>query len=331
MTVEEASQELGISINTLINNFKRTQQNCKNKHIILTRINKNGINEYFIEKEKMPDNVYTKEEFKIKFNITDNMLEHFQKTQKSLKNKGILVTKTGIGEKALYTIIKILDTPNKINNGLKINGIQYPEIELGTAKNLKGQRFERLVPLYRTINDKNKNAQWVCQCDCGIKTIVSANKLLSGNTRSCGCLQKEHSWHGSNFKDLTNQRFGKLTVIKYIETNKRGSRWLCQCDCGKLKEVQSAELYSGDTTSCGCRYKTSYGEETIEKILNQNNINYKKEYSFKDLKGKSEMFPLRFDFAIFDNENNLSYLIEYDGEQHFKEIDSQVWGVAILI
>lgn len=38
-------------------------------------------------------------------------------------------------------------------------------------------------------------------------------------------------------KDLTNQRFGSLTVIKYYDTLKRGkkykARWLCRCDCGK--------------------------------------------------------------------------------------------------
>lgn len=63
---------------------------------------------------------------------------------------------------------------------------------------------------------------------------------------------------------------------------------------------------------------TSKGEEKIMKILNQNNILFKKEVSFKDLNG-SKNTPLRFDFAIYRN-NKLFCLLEIDGEQHFKFI-----------
>lgn len=50
----------------------------------------------------------------------------------------------------------------------------------------------------------------------------------------------------------------------------------------------------------------------INNLLIENNINYKKEYSFIDLKG-IKGGPLRFDFAIFDDNNNLIELIEFDG------------------
>lgn len=60
-------------------------------------------------------------------------------------------------------------------------------------------------------------------------------------------------------KDLTGQRFGKLTVIKYLgyEMNTVGRtrakhKWLCQCDCGNTKITQSRYLLSGHTQSCGC-------------------------------------------------------------------------------
>ena len=47
-------------------------------------------------------------------------------------------------------------------------------------------------------------------------------------------------------KNLTGIRFTKLVVLN--KTNKRknnGVVWLCQCDCGNLKEVTSADLNSG--------------------------------------------------------------------------------------
>lgn len=58
----------------------------------------------------------------------------------------------------------------------------------------------------------------------------------------------------------------------------------------------------------------SKGELRISEILTMNNINYKQQYVFNDLKHKSH---LRFDFAIFDNNDKIKYLIEYNGEQHY--------------
>ena len=55
--------------------------------------------------------------------------------------------------------------------------------------------------------------------------------------------------------DLTGMRFGRLTVLSQVGKTKRGSVWLCQCDCGKTKKVNGAELRSGDTQSCGCLHK----------------------------------------------------------------------------
>lgn len=55
-------------------------------------------------------------------------------------------------------------------------------------------------------------------------------------------------------KDLTNQRFGKLVVIKEVGRNKDNRViWLCKCDCGKYHETLGKYLLSGETTSCGCR------------------------------------------------------------------------------
>jgi len=55
-------------------------------------------------------------------------------------------------------------------------------------------------------------------------------------------------------KDLTGQRFGRLTVIKRAENKYGRATWLCQCDCGNQKEVQSWNLVSGQTKSCGCNH-----------------------------------------------------------------------------
>jgi hypothetical protein len=57
-------------------------------------------------------------------------------------------------------------------------------------------------------------------------------------------------------------------------------------------------------------------ETTIRKILRQYKINFKEQYRIKECKNK---LPLPFDFALFDKNNNLILLIEYDGKQHYVE------------
>lgn len=121
--------------------------------------------------------------------------------------------------------------------------------------------------------------------------------------------------HGN---DLTGQRFGKLTALYPCNYKKNSSiLWHCKCDCGHECDVDSYNLKSGLTKSCGC-ITNSIGELNIENILLNNNISYKKEYVFSDLLGKSKK-PLRFDFGLLDNNQQLFRLIEFDGIQHFSE------------
>lgn len=52
--------------------------------------------------------------------------------------------------------------------------------------------------------------------------------------------------------DLTGNRFGRLTVLRYSHCEYNGSMWICRCDCGKESCVLSASLRNGNTRSCGC-------------------------------------------------------------------------------
>lgn len=64
----------------------------------------------------------------------------------------------------------------------------------------------------------------------------------------------------------------------------------------------------------------SKGEKEISNYLNNNNIKYIPQYKFDNCRNKN---PLPFDFAIFDNEENLICLIEYDGEFHFENTEAR--------
>ena len=63
--------------------------------------------------------------------------------------------------------------------------------------------------------------------------------------------------------------------------------------------------------------KASRGEIKIHEILEEAGLNFIEEYSFPDLVSSSGR-PLRFDFAVFDDEGNLDFLIEFQGIQHYQ-------------
>ena len=94
-----------------------------------------------------------------------------------------------------------------------------------------------------------------------------------------------------------------------IESSSSSLIWHCKCECGNECDVNGYFLRRGLTKSCGC-INYSIGEKNIQTILQENNIEYKKEYTVK------EIGNLRFDFAIFKN-NKVIRLIEFDGIQHF--------------
>ena len=70
--------------------------------------------------------------------------------------------------------------------------------------------------------------------------------------------------------DLTNKKFGRLTPQYYI----KGGKWHCLCDCGKEIDVDTRNLNSGHTQSCGCLQKEKASSNVIN-MLNYEDDNLK--------------------------------------------------------
>ena len=73
---------------------------------------------------------------------------------------------------------------------------------------------------------------------------------------------------------------------------------------------------------------SSRGEIKIHEILEQAGLTFKEEYTFPDL-NSSNGRPLRFDFAVFDDNGDIDFLIEYQGIQHY-EPKSKFGGISGL-
>ena len=180
-------------------------------------------------------------------------------------------------------------------------------------KNLVGQRFNRLLVESEAFRD-GRGIHWNCVCDCGNRCVVIGSNLLNGNSTSCGCYNKEIISERER-KDITNQRFYKLVAKECVGKNEYNNYlWRCVCDCGREIVTTAARLLGGQIISCGCT--KSKGEYFIENYFTNNGIKHRKGVYFNDLKLKTYLY---FDFSIED-ENKRIYLIEYQGEQHYKDM-----------
>lgn len=183
---------------------------------------------------------------------------------------------------------------------------------------LTGKVFGQLTVIGRDHETQKMKKEtkpiWKCQCTCGNIVSVLGKSLRDGKTISCGCAASKRAKE-INFIDITGQKFGKLTALRYLGK----SRWLCKCDCGEETIAVTNHLRSGHTISCGCI--RSKGEYNIAKILREKGIPYVKQYMADDLRNKNGNL-IRIDFAIFDkNFKNIIGFIEYNGRQHYDKND----------
>lgn len=121
-----------------------------------------------------------------------------------------------------------------------------------TSAICNGQRFDRLVVV--GPDPDGGRSLWLCQCDCGVKKLVSAGNLVKRITRSCGCLQRDiaSSLGRARGDDISGQRFGMLTAVRRIDSGRQGAVWLMSCDCGQERTANVSQLRRGNLKSCGC-------------------------------------------------------------------------------
>lgn len=56
-------------------------------------------------------------------------------------------------------------------------------------------------------------------------------------------------------KDLVGMKYGRLTVLEFVEKRGRFPYWLCKCDCGNTAIKPGYSMMQGYTKSCGCLAK----------------------------------------------------------------------------
>src|SRR5690606_26606217 len=87
-------------------------------------------------------------------------------------------------------------------------------------------------------------------------TVNLRSTKLTGGTKSCGCLVREHfrKLGNSQREDLTGKKFYGLTVVERASSRGHRTRWKCVCDCGSNVVASSSDLKSGKHKRCKACY-----------------------------------------------------------------------------
>lgn len=200
-------------------------------------------------------------------------------------------------------------------------GCKHAEIMHNTFRvDVTGQKFARLTVL--EVLWGSPHAQVRCKCDCGNELIADKADVVGGHTRSCGCLQREMASDVNTVDQSGIVSDYGVEILRQHSTNDKG-QWLWECKCGLCGNyfiALPANVKNGKNTSCGCARQSSR-ERLINSFLKESGVNFKTQIKFAECRDEQVLF---FDFGVYDSQNDLISLIEYDGKQHY--ISVPMWG-----
>ncbi len=135
----------------------------------------------------------------------------------------------------------------------------------------RGERFGRLTVVERAPHDPTAGWRWLCRCDCGKETTVGSSSLRTGNTRSCGCPQRDRvreilTTHGESARGKWTPEFQAWAAMHrrckpgYGQRRYYADRGICVC-----RRWSSYESFLADM---GRRPSAEY---SIDRINNDGN------------------------------------------------------------
>jgi hypothetical protein len=128
-----------------------------------------------------------------------------------------------------------------------------------------GKTFHKWTVLAEWPSEK-PGKHYECMCECGNIRIKAGTDLRAGRGTQCvDC--KLRMLH--NPADEIGKKYGKWTIIRYVDMHRKLMRYEAECDCGHRALQCASELRSGKTTQC----RTCHNREIAAKNTKHGMIN----------------------------------------------------------
>lgn len=140
-----------------------------------------------------------------------------------------------------------------------------------------GDKFGRLTVIGDSGERSMGHIMFNCLCKCGNNCRIKSSRLASGNTRSCGCLNKDKR-RGRKYKQSKIQKrlyrkigttIHRLTLIDLKKEHKGKTIAILRCVCGNIIEKDLHEFTKGKVKSCGCIRKEISILAKVKKVLKE--------------------------------------------------------------
>jgi len=246
-----------------------------------------------------------------------------EKEYKGATQKITIICKCGNTFQNTFSLLKYgVGLKCRICVGLEIaqrNFIPYEEI-----KNRIENQSECILATTKEQYSGTKNKISLV-CKCGDFFSTTYHEFTSNNKKQCNkCGKNMMTMDKLKLLLLDNSISNGAELISFESSNGyilNTSRLKMKCQCGNEFNVKRDSLLKSGANRCRkCSSTYSKGEESVELILKRYKVNYKKQHTFEDCKGKVKKLP--FDFAVFTDSGDIDFLIEYDGRQHFEPIEA---------
>lgn len=250
-----------------------------------------------------------------------------EKIIKFLNNNNLIILDDDYEFNNIKIRIKCLNSEGYVVNVL-INSLQSGSIPHIFYRNKYAiNNLKLLCKKNNLILDENQQWEGIkkkynAHTQEGYRVLFNVETILKGS--------KPRIFHSSNPYSIDNIRL--YCNINNPEYKIISTKYKCKTDKLLFKYIGNVEMLNEERffevnlerfiyhNQCHPIFKQSKGESVIRNWLIKNKIVFKRQYTFQDCKNIS---LLRFDFAIFNDieKTDLKCLIEYDGKQHFEEIE----------
>ena len=244
--------------------------------------------------------------------------EQFSKEVKNLGgNEYILLSKYKNNREKVKIKHKVCSYEYEVSPSHFIQGKRCPKCAGNipyTPEEFKEKVRSLVGTEYTLLTDYERSAKKVIfkHNVCGNEFSMTPNDFVTG--RGCPHCFGKFTKTPEQFRKEVYELVGDEYYFKENYINAHTKILAVHNKCGFEWKI-SPDSFLRSTRCPKCSF--SKGETAISEWLDKNNIRYAVEYSFPDCRYE---VVLRFDFAVFDNNDKIRLLIEYDGKQHFKPI-----------